>query len=86
MACRGCGDCCRVLIVPFVDSDLLREFLDARGIDWSEDHGCLEAVVPHVCPHLVGNDCELHGGEQPIACKDFPAEGQRCLHDSDNGA
>jgi len=85
MVCRRCGDCCRVLHVPFVDSGELREFLGARGIKTSVgDLGCLVAEVPHLCPHLLENDCDLHGGPKPAACKAFPAEGQRCLNDTRN--
>ena len=78
--CRRCGKCCRVLVVPFVERDDLKEFLGARGIVWTAESGLIDVHIPHVCPHLVGNDCDLHGGAKPEACRDFPAEGQRCLN------
>ena len=65
--------------MPFGDSEQLREFLDARGLVWTARSGRLNVTVEHVCPHLKGNDCDLHNGEKPVACRLFPAQGQECL-------
>jgi hypothetical protein len=59
---------------PLVDGDEVREFLSARGVRWDIDEGYLRVWVPHVCPHLVGNDCDFGPSEKPIACKDFYCE------------
>lgn len=80
MDCQRCGECCRVLVVPFVDEPFLREFLEARGIVYSESEpGRLDARVPHTCPHLVDGLCDLEAGDKPVACRMFPGEGQECL-------
>jgi Fe-S-cluster containining protein len=78
--CQLCGECCRVLVVPFVDAAALRGFLDARGIRYTEPElGRLDAMVPHTCPHLVDGLCDMEGCGKPLACRLFPAADQVCL-------
>lgn len=79
--CKQCGECCRVLVVPFVNDSELREFLDARGIKYTVEFDRLNAVVPHVCPHLVDGLCDLHeSGKKPVACDRFPGADQDCIY------
>jgi Fe-S-cluster containining protein len=76
MPCLKCGACCRILRFEVPWSRAQVEFLEARGLSYTESGDFLLVDVQHVCPQLVGNQCRLKGDAKPLACRDFPAEGQ----------
>jgi hypothetical protein len=59
------------------DRESTRLFYEARGfrvVKWAH---LPVVLVPHVCPHLVGDLCELHGtAEFPEACRLYPGSGE----------
>jgi Fe-S-cluster containining protein len=74
--CRRCGSCCRE-IAFLVDSMSEQELARARGLRVVRWRHLPAVIVPHVCPHLIGNDCELHGtAEFPEACRIYPGSGE----------
>jgi hypothetical protein len=53
------------------------QFYAARGLRVVEWQHLPAVVVPHVCPHLVGDLCELHGAsELPEVCRIYPGSGE----------
>ncbi len=68
--CRRCGECCRLIgfRIDVAVPDIIG-WVTARGGVVRGDM----AIFEHPCPHLVdGNNCDVHGGEQPEVCKRFP--------------
>lgn len=75
-SCTGCGQCCKCLVFAVPDTPDVREFYLVRGLKLFSKNKYLEVVVPHVCPNLKDNLCELHESKKPWACKIFPVEPQ----------
>ena len=73
MNCKRCGECCRVLdlhiTAPAEDSEN-DEFYKIRGFDISDG---FEIRIPHVCQHLVDNDCIIYEN-RPRVCREFKCE------------
>jgi len=75
--CRRCGACCRVAVFMIDGSDNELAFYKALGLRVVRWRHLPVVIVPHVCPHLIGNDCELHGtAEFPEACRIYPGSGE----------
>ncbi len=73
--CKQCGQCCRCVgFVQWRNPGLI-EWLEARGLDYTEyPDGTIRVLAPHVCPHLIDSKCDLHDGEKPDACRQFPTD------------
>lgn len=75
--CRRCGECCRVAVFMIDGSEYEMAFYKARGLRVVEWRHLPAVLVPSVCPHLVGNDCDLWGTEAfPEACRISPGSGE----------
>ena len=71
LSCLRCGNCCRSIVFKLnVRNVEDREFYRARG--FKVDGTRVDARVDHVCPHLVGDDCDLHGSSKPSLCRKYP--------------
>jgi len=76
--CRKCGRCCRELKFFFPEGLLnnkeFMEFYKARGCEVRKSEfmeGYVFVRVPHVCPHLKGNLCDIQN-RKPKACREAP--------------
>ena len=86
---RGCGACCREMIIP-IDPALIRRPAFHGWRQWLESHGGIRLLVergavliPLQCDHLQeGGSCAVHDSpERPQMCARYPRHPQDVLVD-----
>ncbi len=85
--CIKCQLCCKALVFRIAPSKTSLEFYRARGLKIHKDGSWLAddyfVEVPHVCPHLTNNGCDIYEN-RPLACQAFDgkrnvATKEKCL-------
>ena len=73
--CVECQECCRWMTFTLNVLEAKRrqkfiEFYKARGCTIKSNSGDVVVMIPHICPHLKEDGCDVYE-RRPIACREY---------------